>query len=448
MTTQMTAFHSALRNLRLTRSVGRVAEISGGILGITGLAEVAGIGDRVEISRRNGAVLGGEVLQIDGSFIRVLPEVAPDGIALRDRAILRPASGFAPADHWVGRLIDPFGNPLDGKPLMPGPVETDVIQAPPPAAKRRPLGTRLNTGLAVTNTLLPMVEGQRVGLFAGSGVGKSRLMAQFAQAMEADVVVVALVGERGREVNDFVTRVLGESGMRRSVVVAATSDQSALTRRRCAWSAMAVAEYFRDSGKNVLFLVDSVTRFAEAHREIAVAAGEAPALRGFPPSVSPMIAGLCERSGPGPEGTGFITAIYSALVAGSDMDEPIADLLRGVLDGHIVLDRDIAERGRFPSINVSRSVSRSLPDAATASQNALIADTRKYLGAYEHSEVMIRAGLYAEGVDQILDQAVKIWPDLDSFFAREEAGSIEDSFDRLELILRRASAGVQQRGSR
>jgi flagellum-specific ATP synthase len=211
---------------------------------------------------------------------------------------------------------------------------------------------------------------------------------------------------------------------------------------------MSVAEHFRDSGRNVLFLVDSVTRFAEAHREIAVAAGEAPALRGYPPSVSPMITGLCERSGPGPQGTGFITAIYSVLVAGSDMDEPIADLLRGVLDGHIVLDRDIAERGRFPSINVSRSVSRSLPDAATSSQNDLIAETRKFLGTYEKSEVMIRAGLYAEGVDHILDQAMKIWPDLDAFFGREESGAIEDSFDRLELILRRAQSGVQARAPR
>ncbi len=224
----------------------------------------------------------------------------------------------------------------------------------------------------VLNTLLPIVAGQRLGLFAGSGVGKSRLLGQLARNMEADVVVVALIGERGREVNEFVTRVLGGEGMRCAVVVAATSDQSALTRRRCAWAAMSVAEHFRDTGRNVLLLADSVTRFAEAHREIAVAAGEAPALRGYPPSVAPLITALCERAGPGAAGQGHITAVFSVLVAGSDMEEPVADILRGVLDGHVVLSRDIAERGRFPAIDVGRSVSRSLPDAATAAENTLL----------------------------------------------------------------------------
>ena len=293
--------------------------------------------------------------------------------------------------------------------------------------------------------MLPVVRGQRVGLFAGSGVGKSRLLAHLARHMQADVVVIALIGERGREVNEFVQNVLGRDGMRRAVVVAATSDQSALTRRRCGWAAMAVAEHFRDAGRNVLLLADSVTRFAEAHREIAVASGEAPALRGYPPSVTPLITALCERAGPGGEGQGDITAIFSVLVAGSDMDEPVADILRGVLDGHIVLSREIAERGRYPAIDVARSVSRSLPDAASDSENTLIAQTRRLLGAYEQSEVMIRAGLYSEGTDPILDQAVRVWPDLDAFFARPDREGTAGSFDRLALILRRANAGPERR---
>ena len=201
---------------------------------------------------------------------------------------------------------------------------------------------------------------------------------------------------------------------------------------------MTVAEHFRDQGKNVLFLADSVTRFAEAHREISVASGEAPALRGYPPSVTPLITGLCERAGPGSEGQGDITAVFSVLVAGSDMDEPIADILRGVLDGHIVLNREIAERGRFPAIDVSRSVSRSLPAAATPEENEIISNVRKYLGTYEQSEVMIRAGLYSEGSDLILDQAVKIWPELDSFFGKDDPEGIKNSFNRLNLLLRRA----------
>jgi flagellum-specific ATP synthase len=260
--------------------------------------------------------------------------------------------------------------------------------------------------------------------------------------MQADAVVVALVGERGREVNEFVTHALGPEAMKRAIVVAATSDQSALARRRCAWSAMSVAEYLRDQGLNVLFLADSVTRFAEAHREIAVAMGESPSLRGFPPSVTPLIANLCERAGPGTQAQGDITAVFSVLVAGSDMDEPVADILRGVLDGHIVLSREIAERGRFPAIDLSRSVSRSLPAAATEAQNQMIAETRKLVGSYEQSEVMIRAGLYAEGSDPLLDQAVRVHDELDSFFGKTDPEGIENSFNRLSLILRRASAGL------
>lgn len=427
----------SLAQAKLARPVGRVAEIRGGLICITGLTRHAHIGDRICVRRSLGEVLNGEILQIENGALNMLPDSAPDGVAIGDRAVLRENAGFAPADHWIGRVIDPFGEPLDGAPLLRGLTPADIMQSPPPAVRRRPLGARLNTGLAVMNTLLPVVEGQRLGLFAGSGVGKSRLLAQLARNMEADIVVVALIGERGREVNDFVQRVLGPEGMRRAVVVAATSDQSALTRRRCAWSAMAVAEYFRDQGRNVLFLADSITRFAEAHREIAVASGEAPALRGYPPSVTPLITSLCERSGPGEEGQGAITAILSVLVAGSDMEEPIADILRGVLDGHIVLNREIAERGRFPAVDVGKSVSRSLPDAASDRENGLISDVRRLLGAYEGAEVMVKAGLYAEGTDPTLDQAVKIWPDLDQFFAREEPGQASDSFSKLEVILRR-----------
>ncbi|MHA6264165.1 FliI/YscN family ATPase [Arenibacterium sp. CAU 1754] len=437
MPVELTTLKNELSQARLVRPAGRVSGIHGGLLQLSGLSEMARIGDRLVLQRRTGPPVGGEVLQIENDLVSMLPDTAPDGVALNDRAVLHPASGFAPADHWLGRVIDPYGAPLDGQPMLGGPQPLDILQPPPPATLRQSLGARINTGLAVLNTLLPVVQGQRVGLFAGSGVGKSRLLAELARNMQADVVVIALIGERGREVNDFVTRVLGPEGMKRAVVVAATSDQSALTRRRCAWSAMTVAEYFRDQGQEVLFLADSVTRFAEAHREVAVASGEAAALRGFPPSVNPLITALCERSGPGPRNKGNITAVYSVLVAGSDMDEPIADILRGVLDGHIVLSRDIAERGRFPAIDVGKSVSRSLPDAASDAENRLIADARKLLGAYEQSEVMIKAGLYAEGADPTLDQAVRLWPELDGFFARGEPGTIQDSFNRLDLILRR-----------
>ncbi len=319
-----------------------------------------------------------------------------------------------------------------------------ITPMPPPAQDRRALGARLTTGLAVFNTMLPIVCGQRIGLFAGSGVGKSQLLAQLACGLDADVVVIALIGERGREVKEFVQQTLGQEGLKRAVVIAATSDQSPLSRRRCAWSAMTVAEYFRDCGRSVLFLADSITRFAEAHREIAIVAGEAPALRGFPPSVSANIMSLCERAGPGPDGSGDITAVFSVLVAGSDMDEPVADILRGALDGHVVLSREIAERGRFPAVDLLRSVSRSLPGAATPEQNDAIAEVRVLLGRYEQSEAMIRAGLYVEGTDPVLDRAVRVWPELDAFLARASEEGIEDCFSRLALLLRRSRSPMDR----
>jgi len=424
------------------RHVGLVSGVGPGGIEITGLNSHARIGDLLTVKRRAGPDLTGEVLHVGSEHIHMLPGSAPDGISLGDRVALDPAPGFAPGMHWLGRVIDPFGKPLDGKPLLGGVQDRDVLQAPPPAVARKPLGERMATGLAALNTVLPIVRGQRVGLFAGSGVGKSTLLATLARSMQADAVVVALVGERGREVNEFVAQALGPEAMRRSVVVAATSDQSALARRRCAWSAMSVAEFLRDQGMNVLFLADSVTRFAEAHREIAVAMGESPSLRGFPPSVTPLIANLCERAGPGTTEQGDITAVFSVLVAGSDMDEPVADILRGVLDGHIVLSRDIAERGRFPAIDLSRSVSRSLPRAASEAENQVIGETRNLVGSYEQSEVMIRAGLYSEGSDPLLDQAVRVHEELDAFFGKVDPDGIENSFNRLSLILRRASAGV------
>lgn len=428
--------------LSAVRHMGRVSSVARGVVEIQGLEGQARIGDHLTLRRRSSPDLGGEVLHVESDLIHMMPASAPDGVCLGDRVILEQTPEFAPGMHWLGRVVDPFGKPLDGKPLLPGTQDRDIMQAPPAAVARKPLGTRMETGLAMLNTMLPVVQGQRVGLFAGSGVGKSTLLATLAKSMQADAVVVALVGERGREVNEFVEHALGAAGMKRSVVVAATSDQSALARRRCAWSAMSVAEYLRDQGLNVLFLADSVTRFAEAHREIAVAMGESPSLRGFPPSVTPLIAGLCERAGPGTADQGNITAVLSVLVAGSDMDEPVADILRGVLDGHIVLSREIAERGRFPAIDLSRSVSRSLPGAATEDENRMIAEARKLVASYEQSEVMIKAGLYSEGADPLLDQAVRVHEELDTFFAKAEPDGIEGSFNRLNLILRRAGSNL------
>ena len=431
-----------IADLSSVRPVGRVSQANGSALHVTGLTAHASIGDGLQVYRKRGAPLRGEVVQIMDDKLVMLAEAPPEGISINDRVALLSPGVIAPSSGWLGRIIDPAGRPLDGKPLLRGAIARRLLCPPPNAADRRPFGARLSTGLAVTNTVLPLVKGQRMGLFAGSGVGKSTLLGQFARHMTADIVVIAMIGERGSELRHFVDEVLGEEGLSRAVVVAATSDQSPLLRRRCALTAMAVAEHYRDEGKSVLFLADSITRFAEAHREVAVAAGEAPVLRGYPPSTTHLITSLCERAGPGAGSQGDITALFSVLVAGSDMDEPVADILRGVLDGHIVLDRSIAERGRFPAVDVLRSVSRSLPAAASKRENALIALTRKMLSLYDANAMMIRAGLYTHGSDPDIDKAIQLYPEIEAFLARIEPDDAQRSFSQLELIFRRAGLSV------
>ncbi|MGB3554135.1 MAG: flagellum-specific ATP synthase FliI, partial [Jannaschia sp.] len=316
-----------------------------------------------------------------------------------------------------------------------GGVARSLHCAAPAAGQRRAMGARMTTGITVLDTMLPIVAGQRIGLFAGSGVGKSTLLGQLARRMEADVCVLALVGERGREVSDFVRDVLGLDGMKRSVVMAATSDMPASLRRRSAFAAMTVAEHFRDRGARVLFLLDSVTRLAEAHREVACAAGESSELRGYPPSLTPVLAGLAERAGPGSDGQGDITAIFSVLVAGSDMEEPVADIVRGQLDGHVVLSREIAEAGRFPAVDVLRSVSRSLPAAARPEENALITEARRMLGVYDRAELMVTSGLYERGSNPEIDRATAIVPRLNDLFAQTDLPSMDEGFRRVGALL-------------
>jgi flagellum-specific ATP synthase len=411
--------------------LGRVVEIGRGTLRVSGLSDVGAMGDLVEIRASAGVIKTGEILQMDPELITVLPDGAIEGLKIDDRVALMGQDEIAPHESWIGRVIDPFGKALDGKALFRGLVPRPLRGTPINPTQRRGLGGRLETGLAVFNTLLPIVRGQRIGLFAGSGVGKSTLLGKLAIGLEADLVVVAMIGERGRELREFVERILGPIGMSKAIVVAATSDQSALTRRRCAWAAMSVAEHFRDAGMRVLFLADSVTRFAQAHREIALAAGELGSLQGFPPSTAHLITELCERAGPGYGKSSDITAIFSVLVAGSDMEEPIADILRGVLDGHVVLDRQIAERGRFPAIDLLRSVSRSLPHAASDAQNVLIERARATLGIFDRNEMMITAGLYTKGADDAIDAAIDAWPKLDEFLAQSEFDDTNASFERL-----------------
>lgn len=425
---------SDLAEIRAVRHFGRITATKGPMLTVAGLSGRARLGDRVAIHASDGRESGGEVLTLGAQGAEILPESAGEGIGVGDRVEHLGRNTLAPDDSWIGRVIDPSGQPLDGRPLIRGPRARRLRNPPPPPARRKRLGGRLATGLDAFNTLLPLVRGQRLGLFAGSGVGKTMLLGKLARGVEADVVVLALVGERGRELREFVDEVLGAEGLARAVVIAATSDMSPLARRRAAQAAMVVAEHFREGGAQVLLLCDSVTRFAEAHREIALAGGEAPSLRGFPPSTAHQIMALAERAGPGLEGEGDITAIFTVLVAGSDMDEPVADILRGVLDGHVVLDRGIAERGRFPAVDLLRSVSRSLPAAANPGENAMIGEARRLMGAWDRAEMMVQAGLYAQGSDPLVDRAIRLWPRLDGFMAGESVG-VAESFEKLRRVL-------------
>jgi type III secretion protein N (ATPase) len=315
-------------------------------------------------------------------------------------------------------VVDGLGRPFDGGPPIEGRL-VDVDRNPPPAFDRRPVDRPLVTGVRVLDGLLTLGEGQRVGLFAGSGVGKSTLLGAIARGADADVVVVALVGERGREVGEFLERSLGPEGRKKSVVVCATSDVAALERLRAAQVATAYAEHFRDEGKRVMLLVDSVTRFARAQREVGLAAGEPPARRGYPPSVFAMLPRLLERAGQGARGS--ITAIYTVLVEGGDMDEPIADEVRGILDGHIVLDRAIAARGRYPAVDATVSLSRVMDSIVTPAHRDAARRLRALVAVFEAKRDLVTLGAYAKGSDRELDDALAHMPRIDAFL-RQDAG--------------------------
>ncbi len=394
---------------------------TGRVVGVTGLlvrVRVPGakIGDLVVVRGRGGA-LPAEVVSFAEGEAMALPLGELSGIGPDDSVeALGGGLEVGVGPGLVGRVLDGLGRPLDGQPLPRGLRAAPVDREPPRALGRRPVSEPFATGVRAIDALLTLGIGQRVGLFAGSGVGKSTLLGSIARAAVADVIVVALIGERGREVSEFLEQSLGEAGRSRAVVVAATSDAPPVERLRAAHVATAIAESFRDAGQNVLFLLDSVTRIARAQREIGLAAGEPPARRGYPPSVFAMLPRLLERTGQGPSGA--ITAIYTVLVEGDDMDEPIADEVRGILDGHVVLDRAVAARGRYPAIDVTRSVSRVADRVVTPEHRRAARRLRTLLGTFEDKRDLVTLGAYASGSDARLDLAIAAMPALERFLAQ------------------------------
>ena len=428
---------AASSSLKLFRLWGTIIDVAPGVIRIAGISELAGVGNEIIIEKQGTTVLG-EILTVSGDSVTALLFSPCDMLRIGDPVQIEQEARIEPGDHWLGQIVNYRGDVASGDsaPPMTRTTPRRLLAPPPPAHARRGIGPRLASGWMVTDTVLPICRGQRLGLFAGSGVGKSTFLGSLAAGMDADRVVIALIGERSREVNEFVRNVLPESIMSKTVVVAATASEPPGAKKRAAYCAMAAAEHFRDQGLNVLFLFDSITRFAEAHRETALLAGETPALNAFPPSTVRVVSELAERAGPGTDGKGDITAIYSVLVAGSDMEEPVADMIRGILDGHIILARDIAERGRYPAIDILRSVSRSLPHAATEDENALIRECRRMFALYEEIAPMLRANLYEFGKDAEADRAIALYSLLDHYAGTPNSQGIEAAFDQLREILR------------
>jgi flagellum-specific ATP synthase len=354
----------------------------------------------------------------------------------------RQQSDLFPSDCWLGRVIDPLGNPIDKNgPMLRGPKPFAPRPAPPDANIRGRVGPPIELGVRALDLFATCREGQRLGLFAGSGVGKSTLLSMLTRGTACDVVVLALVGERGREVREFMEDDLGLDGLARAVVVVATSDTPPLMRRQCAYTATTIAEFFRDQGKSVLLLMDSVTRFCLALREIGLSLGEPPATRGYPPSVFAELPKLLERAGPGLEmahrRTGQITGLFTVLVEGDDHNEPVADAVRGILDGHVVMERRIAESGRYPAIDVLRSLSRLASTCLNEQQTTLIRRARAILSLHADMIDMVRLGAYRAGTDTLVDEAIRLTPAIESALrqGRHERSSFGQAFTQLAGIL-------------
>jgi flagellum-specific ATP synthase len=390
---------------------------------------------------QNGEAGGGilaEVTALEEQVAYLIP-YSEGKFSIGDKVFLESDNpAIYPSDAFMGRVINAFGKPIDGKgSLAKGRVAYPLKNSPPISYQRQEIGGKMDVGVKAINSFITLCKGQRMGVFAGSGVGKSMLIAMLTKYAKADVKVIGLIGERGREVKEFLNDYLGEDGMKNAVIIASTSDESPLARKRAAYLTLAVAEYFRDAGKEVLLMMDSVTRFAMAQREIGLASGEPIATKGYTTSVFVELPKLLERAGCGVEGSGNITAIFTVLVEGGDTDEPISDTVRGILDGHIMLSRNIADRGRYPAIDVNKSVSRTMPKCNTSQETELVTKARRYMAVYYDMEEIIRIGAYKSGSDKLTDEAIYYSQKLEEFLSQksEEHFSLEKCYEILQDIL-------------
>ena len=427
----------AIRSRPIEQRFGQVHAVRGALIEVAGLPGCAPVGARLAIHGSAG-IVDAEVTGFEGDLAQALSFQDSRGLASGARAdLLSAEAALRPSAAWLGRMLDGLGRPIDGNgPLIVGAQARPAKALPPRASERMRVGRRISTGVRALDAFAPLCLGQRLGLFAGSGVGKSVLLSMLARFADCDVAVIGLIGERGREVMEFVQDDLGPEGMARSVVVVATSDEPALMRRQAAWTTLAIAEHFRDAGLNVLCLMDSVTRFAMAQREIGLASGEPPATKGYTPTVFAELPRLLERAGPGLPGQGSITGLFTVLVDGDDHDEPVADAVRGILDGHVVMSRRIAERGRYPAIDLLKSVSRTLPHCLSAEQNAIRLEGRNLLSLYSDMEELVRLGAYKQGSSDEVDRAVELAPRLERLLnqSKDDRGDAAAIFEQMAIL--------------
>jgi flagellum-specific ATP synthase len=439
MLTEAERLVAAIDALPPQRVYGRVTGVQGLLVEVAGIERHLSVGARCFVIARGHRRILTEVVGFHNDKALLLPFAALEGVGLGCEVEITEAQPtITPTAGWLGRVVNALGQPIDGKGALPiGDVHQPVRNTPPPAHLRKRVGEKLDLGVKALNTFLTCCRGQRMGIFAGSGVGKSVLMSMVARYTSADVSVIGLIGERGREVQEFIHDDLGEDGLARSVVVVATSDEAPLMRRQAAYMTLAVAEYFRDQGRDVLCLMDSTTRFAMAQREIGLAAGEPPTTKGYPPTTFAELPKLLERAGPGEHGKGTITGLFTVLVDGDDHNEPIADAARGILDGHIVLDRAIAERGRFPAVNVLRSISRTMPGCNNDKENEIVGRARRYMAAYDNMAELIRLGAYRKGSNKEVDEAIALNDKLEDFLRqrKEERSDLAGGYAKLAEIL-------------
>lgn len=434
----MQSIISEVNRMSSARYYGRVTAIQGLLVEIGGIQRRLSIGSRVNIWARDGGQIDCEVVGFRDDRTLLMPFGTLQGIGIGCKAEVADAEPVVYPDvSWLGRVVNAMGEPIDGgPPLKLGKISIPYRNSPPPAHARQRVGKKIDLGVRSLNSFVTCCKGQRMGIFAGSGVGKSVLFSMLARNTESDINIIGLIGERGREVQEFIEDDLGEEGLKRSIVVVATSDESALMRRQAAFLTLTLAEYFRDLDNNVLCLMDSVTRFAMAQRDIGLSGGEPPASKGYTPTVFSELPKLLERAGPS-AGKGTITGLFTVLVEGDDHNEPIADAVRGILDGHIVMERQIAERGRYPAINILKSISRTMPGCNTEEENQIVAKARQYLATYEDMAEMIRLGAYRKGTDPNVDEAMFYYPLLEDFMTqqKQDQTSLEECYGKLSEIL-------------